>query len=253
MAKIYKHISFLLMFFMLHSCVISKWQVESIKGVKIPVDKSLESIQDTSFVSELKPYKYQLDLIMNEVIGFAEVNMSAHKPESLLSNLSSDIYKKRASELMGEDVDIAISNMGGLRTQIPMGPITVGRIYQLLPFENELVMLWIKGNDLKELTELFAKMGGQGVSGLQMGIRQGNPENVLINGKPLDINKIYSIATNDFLALGGDMMVQLTRHVKKRNTGLTVRQVFIDYLKSENARGNKIHPVLENRIYKMND
>lgn len=252
MVKIYINISILLIFFILPSCVISKWEVESIKGVKIPVDKSLDLIQDSVFLNQLKPFKSKLDEMMNEVIGYAEVNMSAHKPESLLSNLSSDIYRKKASEITGEKIDLAISNMGGLRTQIPMGPITIGRIYQLLPFENELVVLYIQGRDLKELTGLFAKMGGQGVSGLKMGILNGDAVDVLINGQALDENKTYSVATNDFLAKGGDLMVQLTRFVKKIDTGITVRQVFIDYIREENKKGNKIHPVLENRIYRIN-
>jgi len=236
----------------LSACSHKTWQITQSTSTRIPIDNSTATLTDKNYENFLLPVKQKIDEQMNVVIGQASETMRGHAPESLLSNFSADVYKKAASNFLGNNVDIAIINLGGLRTVVNEGNITIGKVFELMPFENELVIVWIKGDKLRDLVSYFASMGGEGVSGLRMEIDGGKAQKVEIDGKPLDINKLYSIATNDYLAAGNDKMVQLAQNVKRVNTGIKVRDMLLDYIKTETKNGNKIKSELDGRIKTIN-
>lgn len=233
---------------LLVACTSPKWTMTQLQGSKIVLDASIEPKSDADFKVMLLPYKQMLDARMNEVIGNVDQNMRAHKPESLLSNWSADVYLQSATAYLGQPVDVAIVNLGGLRTQISAGPLTVRKVFELMPFENELVLLWLKGSDLEDLLQFFARIGGQGVGGLRMQISGGKATGIEVGGKPLDPNRTYIITTNDYLAEGNDYMSALTRHTKRVNTGILVRNMLMDYIRKENAAGRTIKSQLDGRI-----
>jgi 2',3'-cyclic-nucleotide 2'-phosphodiesterase (5'-nucleotidase family) len=230
------------------SCSPKTWQITRESSIKIPIDSNTERLADKSYEAYLQPIKRRIDEKMNIVIGKVAETMRGHAPESLLSNFSADVYRQAASGFFGEKVDIAVVNLGGLRTVVPAGDITIGKVFELMPFENELVVVWIKGDKLKELLDFFASVGGEGVSGLRMEISNGKAVNISIDGKPLDVTKLYSIATNDYLAAGNDKMFQLAQYEKRVNTGIKVRDMLLDYIKSETQKGNMIQSKLDGRI-----
>lgn len=230
------------------SCTHKVWVITQATSTKIAIDSTTDKYANKDYEAYLKPLKQEVDAEMNVVIGHAAEAMSAYAPESLLSNFSADVYKKAASEFLNEDVDISIVNMGGLRTTIAGGDIRIGKIFEIMPFENELVILWIKGDQLLELIQYFARAGGEGESGIRMTINNGKAENVSVNGEMIDFDKLYSIATNDYLAGGNDKMTQLAQYVKRINTGLKVRNVLIDYITAETKKGNLIQSKLDGRI-----
>jgi 2',3'-cyclic-nucleotide 2'-phosphodiesterase (5'-nucleotidase family) len=235
--------------FVLTSCNTVGWQVYQAESVKIPLDKETEQYADESFKVFLQPYKVQLEKEMNEVIGFAVQDLKIHGPESLLSNFSADVYRQIASTAIQSPVDIAIVNLKGLRAPVPAGNITVSRIFELMPFENELVVLWVRGDELLGLFDFFASIGGEGVSGMKMGIREGRAVEVTIGGVPVDKDKIYVVATNDYLAEGNDGMTQLKNAAKRVNTGIKIRDMLIEYIRNESEAGRKINPKLDGRVY----
>jgi 2',3'-cyclic-nucleotide 2'-phosphodiesterase (5'-nucleotidase family) len=230
------------------SCSHKQWTITHTTSVKIPIDSSTETIADKNYEAYLQPVKQTVDEKMNVVIGQAAETMKGHRPESLLSNFSADVYLQAASNFLGEKVDISVVNMGGLRTMVTVGSITIGKVFELMPFENELTIVWLKGDKLNDLLQHFASVGGEGVSGLRMQIEQRKAVNITINGKPLDTEKLYSIATNDYLAGGNDKMIQLAQSEKQVNTGIKVRNMLLDYIKSETKKGNKIQSKLDGRI-----
>ena len=247
--KIKQFVCFFLILLVLTSCNTVGWKVYQAEAVKIPLDKNTELVADETFKSFLAPYKNQLENVMNEVIGNAPETMRVHGPESLLSNFSADVYQQIASSHLQIPVDLSIVNLKGLRTQIPAGDITVSRIFELMPFENELVVLWIQGEELAALFDFFASIGGEGVSGMKMGIREGKAVDVVIGDAPLEKNKIYVVATNDYLAEGNDGMTQFKNLEKRVNTGIKIRDMLIDYIRKETAAGRKIESQLDGRIY----
>lgn len=234
------------------SCVEVKWTVSDATGTKIPLDKASETFADENFKFFLAPYKNQLENVMNEVIGNAPETMRVHGPESLLSNFSADVYQQIASVQLQIPVDLSIANLKGLRTQVPAGDITVSKVFELMPFENELVVLWVRGEELAALFDFFASIGGEGVSGMKMGMRDDKAVDVVIGDTPLDKNKVYVVATNDYLAEGNDGMTQLKNAEKRVNTGIKIRDMLIDYIRKETAEGRKIESQLDGRMYVVN-
>ena len=233
---------------MLTACSHKTWTIIGASATRIAIDSTTEVLADKNYEAYLQPFKQKIDTQMNVVIGQAAETMKGHAPESLLSNLSADVYRKAATDYLNQTVDIAVVNLGGLRTEIPAGNITVRKVFELMPFENELVILWIKGDKLLELLQYFASVGGEGVSGLRMEITNGKAVNITIDGKPLDTEKMYSIATNDYLAGGNDKMTQLAQYEKRINTGLKIRSVLLGYIKNESKKGNMIQAKLDGRI-----
>jgi len=246
--KTRKYITVSAFLILITSCSYNNYKIASEKSSKIAVDNSLEPIADKNYTNYLIPFKQKIDKEMDVVIGSALENMSASKPESLLSNFNADIYLQTASEYLKYPADIAIVNLGGLRTQINEGDITVRKVFELMPFENELVILWLKGNKLYELLQGFAPIGGQGVSGVRFEIKNGKAENIKVGGIPLDLKKTYTIATNDYLAAGNDKMPQLAQSEKSVFTGIKIRDLLLEYIKVETLKGNKIQSRLDGRI-----
>ncbi|MDD3322262.1 MAG: 5'-nucleotidase [Paludibacter sp.] len=244
-----KRLSFLAFIIVsLSSCSHKSWVLIQATSTKIAIDSTTEKLADKQYEAYLQPIKQKIDTEMNVVIGRAAETMSGHAPESLLSNFCSDVYKIAASDFLNEKIDISIVNLGGLRTIIPAGEIRVGKIFEVMPFENELVILWLKGDKLLELLQYFARAGGEGESGIRMIIDNGKAEDISINGEIINPEKLYSIATNDYLAGGNDKMTQLAQYKKRINTGLKIRNVLIDYIKSETEKGNLIQSKLDGRI-----
>jgi len=230
------------------ACKPQKWQITQATSNKIAIDASMQPLADSAYISYLQPFKQKVDEKMNVVIGRTSQSMRAHAPESLLSNLSADIYLQAASDYLKLPVDIAIVNLGGLRTQIPAGDITLRKVFELMPFENELVILWLRGDKLKNLLDYFASINGEGVAGLQMRIDNGQATDILIGSENLDNQKLYCTATNDYLADGNDNMEPLAAYEKRENTGIKIRDMFLDYIKNETAKGNLIQSKLDGRI-----
>jgi len=224
------------------------WEITHATSTKIAIDSSTEVIADKNYEAWLQPVKQKVDAQMNVVIGQAAETMKGHAPESLLSNFNADVYLERASLFLGEPVDMSVVNLGGLRTVIPAGNITVGKVFELMPFENELVILWLRGDKLMGLLQYFARHGGEGESGVRMTIRNRTAEDITVNGKPIDLNRLYTIATNDYLAGGNDNMVQLGQYEKRTNTGLKIRSILIESIKNETKKGNKVVSKLDGRI-----
>jgi len=243
-----KSVFLLIIILLTVACTPRKWVMTDYKTSKIAIDASTDSLADKQMLAFIQPVKQELDKEMDQVVGFSEVEMKSGKPESLLSNWTSDIYRLAASEFLKQPVNIAVVNMGSLRSQLPAGNLTVGNIFQLMPFENELVILWLKGSEVSKLLGIFAKEGGQGVSGIRMDISDGKPQNVLIGDETLDSDKTYSIATNDFLAGGNDRMVPLATPEKRVDTGLKIRNILMEYVIRENRNGRKINAKLDGRI-----
>jgi len=149
------------------ACSPKTWQITKASSTKIAIDNTTVVLADSTYTNHLQPIKQKLDAQMNVVIGIANETMKGYAPESLLSNFSADVYHQAGSDFLGGNVDISIVNMGGLRTVIPAGNITIGKIFELMPFENELVILWLRGDMLQDLIQFFARVGGEGVSAFE--------------------------------------------------------------------------------------
>ena len=145
---------------------------------------------------------------------------------------------------------MGLVNMGGLRNILPAGDITVGTVYEILPFENSLCVMTMKGTHLKALLTSIASLKGEGVSGIRMEItKDGKLLNATVGGRPIDDNKLYTVATIDYLADGnGSMEAFLQAEKRVCPEGATLRGLFLDYVRQQTAAGKKITSALDGRI-----
>ena len=232
----------------LGGCRKREWTVVEHRSTLIAVDSTADALADSAYLASLAPLRARMEAEMNTVIGRAAHTLAVGQPESTLSNFAADVFRQEAGRWLGRPVDLAVVNMGGLRIDVPEGDITVGRIFELMPFENELVVLWLPGDSLLSLCDIIARVGGEGVSGLRMGILGGRAVHPTVGGRPIDPQASYAVATNDFLAEGNDRLTPLAGHTRLEHTGEKVRDLFIDYIRREAAQGRAIDPQLDGRI-----
>ena len=116
----------------------------------------------------------------------------------------------RGAEIAGTPVDVAIMNKGGIRNSLSKGVVTKGDIMTMLPFDNRIVVIDIKGRDLLDNLKIMAGQGGNGVSkGVRVEYNQAGLVSAALNGKPIDPDATYRLATISYLANGGDYMSPL--------------------------------------------
>jgi 2',3'-cyclic-nucleotide 2'-phosphodiesterase (5'-nucleotidase family) len=203
----------------------------------------------------LQPYSSTVNKTMNDVVGVAEKSLDKKQPEGPLGNFMADVFLEMAREKYNTNVDAAFVNFGGIRlTQLPAGDVTTGKIFELMPFDNLLILQKIKGDVLQQLLNLAAAKGGWPVAGITMQIKElpgaqagKKAVNVMIGGKPLDTEKIYTVANSDFIANGGDN-ADMLRNIPQIANGYLMRDAILDYLKKLKSQGKKISANTENRV-----
>ena len=182
----------------------------------------------------IAPYKKQLDAKMNDVIAINPEEMSKRRPSSVLGNWFSDALLEESSRIYGVDIDMAMQNYGGIRVpSLAKGDVTVGNIYELMPFDNKLVLLELDGKTTKMLLDRVAEKGGWPISHtLSIDIEGDHATNIMIKGEPFDINKTYTVALADYIADGGDNCFFLADS-KRTDKDLLIRDIIIDHLKNK--------------------
>lgn len=187
------------------------------------IDKTVHSISvddaktlkaDASIEAIIKQTSASQDVILNEVIANTDVKLEGERAvvrtsESNLGNLITNAM------LEASGANIALTNGGGIRASIDKGNITIGDVITVLPFGNIIVTIEVTGQELKDALEVGAAgyPAAHGafahVAGISYTINASNEagnriENIKVNGLALNLNKTYTLATNDFLAAGGD-------------------------------------------------
>ncbi len=180
----------------------------------IPIDSRFESYHNPKLAELLKHYSAGVDSLMCDWIGTTTHPLNTSDPELL--NFFSDYIFERGSEI-APGVDLAIANKGGLRADIPEGKFSKGHIINMVPFTNYITVVDILGKDLAEVFDVMAVGYGNGISENVSVIFTDQDslyptiKSIKINGKILDKNKTYRVATIDYLANGGDYMTGFTR------------------------------------------
>lgn len=172
---------------------------------------------------------------------------------SAMSNLTHDRFAE-GSSLLGQwvtnvmrkaaKVQIGITNGGRLRVPIAAGNITMGNLYEVMPFDNTLVKMNLKGSDLKRVIENGIEntnVGWVQVSGVKVYYDKSAAAGKRItamfleDGTPIDMNKYYSVVTNDFMASGGDQY-DFTGAKDIYDTGIPIRDSLASALEALNGK-----------------
>ena len=197
----------------------------------ISLSKDLPEAQN--FKDVIEPYKQEVEGKMNTKISHTAVDLNKQGDNSNLGNLLADYTFEGADELAKKNgipagVDGAVINVGGIRSTIGAGDILTKHVYEVMPFENEVVIVKMKGSDLQGLFDYYLKtQKNNPVAHLYIETDNNRVIKGLIKGKEVVPNQDYYIATSDYLALGGDNMAFFGKG-ELISTGLRLRDLFLE-------------------------
>lgn len=218
----------------------------------ITVDSATAIVNDKNCELIIAPYREQKNATMNEIIGFSAMPMVKGEPESLLSNFVADcilyMANSKLRELKTDTAQICLLNSGGIRSTLPKGPLSRGKIFELLPFENQIVCLTMSGNKVMEMMHFVADKGGLPISGCSIVIKNNMATQVTIGNKTLDTTRNYHIITSDYLANGGDKMKFFAQPINTKVLDYKVRDAIIDYIKYLKQQNTMVSSALDKRV-----
>lgn len=190
----------------------------------IPVDSRLDNRIDPEAAALLAKYRKGVDALKMEKIG----KMAQEMPHGshLIVNWVADVMLEKGKELTDRNVDVALVNKGGIRRGLPAGHITKEHILTMLPFDNKLVVMEIKGSDLKAAFDVFAQRNGDGIS-------------AGFNPAEIDPDRTYTLVTIDYLANGGDYLTTLPNGKVIARSALRLDETMIDYILSQKGKNIK--------------
>ncbi len=203
-------------------------------------DNELIGVQakaDSTILSIITPYQDGIKDQMNEVLTYTKSDLEKGRPQSTIGNFVTDLCLNYA------DAHVCVMNNGGLRTTINKGEITRGKLYELMPFENELVVLELNKTDYIGLLNYIGRRGGEPFSGITMTMN--NNGKIISNSWPVDFNKgeNVKVLTSDYLANGGDAM-SFFQEKEQYKVGIKLRDAIIDYCRKTDT----INVTLDDRI-----
>ncbi|UOG73921.1 5'-nucleotidase C-terminal domain-containing protein [Hymenobacter tibetensis] len=217
-----------------------------------PVGNTLPD--DPTALATIVPYRQRVTEQMTAVIGTAPVALLKNSGESPLANFVADLQRSRASRELGQTIDLGVMTNGGLRAPLPAGQVTLGAVFELMPFENELVVLDAPAEVVQQLFDYGARVK-MAFSGATYAVNpSGKATNIRINSQPFNPaqSRLYTIAISDYLAGGGDNMVFL-KAIKPRGTGVLLRNAIADQIRELTKQGKLVEAKVENRVKSSNN
>ena len=227
---------FLTLFFVV-SCAKQNFYVSKIEGKRITItDKETQNQQIENYI---KPYREHINKDLDSVLGYCPVTLdkSDGKWQTTIGNLMADVTLQRGNLVFKarekKEIDLCILNNGGIRAILPKGNVTSRTAFEIMPFENSLVVMALKGEQIFELVDYFiTTQKPHPLSGITFTIGKDKlAKNILVQGKPVEKEVLYYVATNDYLSNGGDNMNFFKKSVQKYDLDYKLRNVLIDYFK----------------------
>lgn len=226
---------------------------------------------DPTSMAKLTEFKAPIDEINSKVVGNTSVTLDGatstiRYKETNLGNLVTDAIAQKANQIV-PNTTIALQNSGRMLSSINTGDITLGEVYNVLPYEDKIVTLDLTGEEIWKTLEYSVSKAESGetrflqVSGLQFKYDPSKPAYQRVwavnvktaNGYvPIDLKKSYSVATNEFIASGGDGFTILQ---DAKNQGRIHANLFIDYeaVTDYLAKYSSISPTIDGRIISENE
>lgn len=219
----------------------------SVETETISLEKEIAS--DSTLEALIAPYRQQLAESMDQTIIRSARQLTLGSPESTLGNMLADLFYDFSLEIWPGEVDFLILNRGGLRIpDLPEGDIIRRQFYELLPFENEIYLLAIPGQELDQLFNLMAAKGGWPISHTARFVIAGSKsESILVHGKPIIPERIYYVAMPDYVANGGDDAYFLKTN-PKRVSGVLMRDMAIEGCIQRHQNGIVLDGKLDGRV-----
>ena len=225
-------------------------------GYNIEINQQV--LSDSSIVKYYQPFKKNLEeSLMNTPISYSPETYKKNDGElnSTLSNMFADATYEMSNpvfnKMSGKNIDIVLLNNGGIRSIISKGNISEKTAFELMPFENSIVVLELSGLSIIKMIDYLRKVKLQHpISGLQITLNNDYSVNeVKINGVGIENEKKYYVATTDYLLEGGDKMYFLAETTKTTDINYKMRDILIDYFKQYDTLKLKS----DNRFIRINE
>lgn len=246
---------FLIIFlpFLLFSCKNNERGVSRIEGKQININDSIP--ENDSISAFIAPYKERIAQEMDSVLAYAPNNLSKTNGElnTAIGNMMADAVMKLSNPVFrqrtGKNLDMVLLNHGGIRSPVNEGEVTTRTAYQIMPFENEVVVAHLKGEQVKEIVEyLITGQTAHPIAGMELIINEDNEVvRAYVQGNPIDDEKLYYVATNDYLYEGGDNMIFFSKAQDVTRLDYKIRNLLIDYFK----RKDTIDPEVDRRFIRQ--
>ena len=217
------------------SCKTKKYTNYQIEGKKIEVASKYTS--NEIIESYISPYRAHINTDLDSVISYTNETLDKTKGEwqSNIGNFMADACMEFASPVFkkqqNKQIDIVLLNSGGIRSIIPKGNITKRNAFEVMPFENSLIVVALKGEEIIAMANhIIKEKKPHPVNGLKIFLDKENTiTKVLFNDKAIENNTIYYVATSDYLANGGDNMSFFLKNEGAFDLNYKIRNVLIDY------------------------
>ena len=188
---------------------------------------------------------------LKEVVGHSARSMEnlRTEPDLPLGNLVADALRAKGSEYFGKPIDFAVINYGGIRIPMPEGAVILDDMEAMFPFKNYMCYAAVRGKNLQRLLEQLAKTQAfQAVSGCRVKVKAHELVEAEVGGAPIDPNKLYNVATIDFLLSGGDQIAIGALAEDVVLSPVLVREVMLDYVRGLEAEGKIIDVQKDGRV-----
>ncbi len=235
------------------ACKEKPLQLTEITAKQLAIDSLVR--ESDSIRLFLVPFKTHIDKVLDSALAFAPYMITKQEGEfnTAAGNLIADIILGEASPVFkartGNEIDFALMNHGGIRSIISKGNVTARNAFEVMPFENAIAVVELKGSTVNQLAHFLAQSKiPHPIAGLQIIVdNTGTLKQVLVKGKAVDLNRNYFVATSDYLVAGGDKMVFFKEAVSITEIDYKIRNAIIDHLK----KVDNFKPVIDDRFYKL--
>lgn len=226
------------------------------EALGVVTESSYKAPSGAEYLPGTVTYKVASELIavqpqmaeLKKVIAYCPEGMTRRGANCELSNLLADRLMIEVEKATGRKVDVGILNNGGIRVDMPKGDVLLDDIVSMLPFKNNICYVALKGKDLVYLFEGMAKGKMQAFGGAKVVVNDRQLESMLVGGKPVDPEKIYGVATIDFLLDGGDR-INVARNAKELIiTNTIICDAFLPYLQELTAQGKPVEYYVDDRL-----
>lgn len=245
---------FIFLLSIVSACQQKEFTLTKIEGQQIEVNDSISS--NTSYDSILKPFRTHVENQLSEHLAYNVRNMKRTDGglNSSIGNMMADAVMELANPVFNartnKNIDFVLLNFGGIRATMGQGAVTRRTAFEIMPFENEIVVLELSSKNIKEMLEyLKYEMIAHPVSGIEIQLNKSNEiSEVKIQEQPLDTTKNYFVATSDYLKNGGDRMYFFEEALSEISLDYKMRNLFIDYF----IKKDTINYTPDNRFIKSN-
>ena len=247
------HLFILLYFFGFFGCKPPKFELTKIEGKQIQITDTLST--DSEIESYIKPYRDHIQKDLDSVLAYSANTFSKSdgKLNTAIGNFMADAIYSEANPIFknrtGKNIDMVLLNHGGIRSVLPKGNVTKRTAYQIMPFENSIVVVALKSSQVDSLVNyLIKKKRPHPISKLKLTINENDKIlEAKIKDKDIKSDKIYYVATNDYLYNGGDNMTFFKTNDSLYVLNYKIRNALIDNFKKVDT----INPVIDDRFIQI--